>query len=545
MNEEASIYNLNSNKEIIIQEVVKRVLEEKIISENEKHQIVENIINDVIYHESVRLSKTPVYKSRDNLKERRYWKRINKKINESDYKVKEKILVDLIYKYVNDIAGNFNPKVYKFCTNIAPVLLTFFFKNFSIDRIFKRLTTSVKLDDIIIISGETKKLLELSKKGTIILVPTHSSNMDSIVMGWAIFKIGLPPFVYGAGKNLFTNPLLSFFMSNLGAYKVDRRIQNTLYKDVLKMYSTVILEHGYHSLFFPGGTRCRSNIIEKKLKLGLLGTGLKAYINNLRSGSKKPNIYIVPCTINYPLVLEAKTLIDDYLKETGKSRYIIIDDEFSKYSKILKFLDSLSRMDSSVFIHICSAMDPFGNMVEIDGKSYDKDGKEIDISKYVLTSNGYNHDFQRDSEYTKELGSNISKSYYKHNIILSTSMLSFVLFNMLCKKYPDMDLYRILKLNINNQIKLKKEDVMKNLEILHKEINNLAVKHQLCVGNIVGDKSIEAIYKKAMENYSFDPKNKIAFEDNDNIILNDLELIFYYHNRVTGYELEKYIQYTS
>ena len=536
-----AIYTLNSKREAIIKEVADRVLKETILDKIEDKRLLDNLIADVVYHESVRFSKRPDYKSRDNLKERIYWKNINKKINEGNYKIKEEILFGLINRYARDVIGSFNPKVYKFVIDVAPVLLTFFFKNFS-GRLLKRLTTQVKLDDIIITLGETQKLLELSKKGTIILVPTHSSNMDSIVIGWALAKIGLPPVTYGAGKNLFANLLFSFFMGNLGAYKVDRRIKNKLYKDVLKMYSTVILEHGFHSLFFPGGTRCRSNIIEKKLKLGLLGTGLTAYINNLKSNAEKPNIYIIPCILNYPLVLEAKTLIDDYLKETGKSRYIIIDDEFSKYSKILRFIENLARMDSSVFINFAQPMDPFGNRVEIDGKSYDKYGREIDISKYVLTEWGYDHNFQRDAEYTKELGKNISESYYKHNIILSTSLVSFVLFNMLRKQYPDLDLYRLLKLNINKQIRFKKDTVMKNIAILHKEINDLANQNQLYAGNIVGDKNIDAIYAKAMENYAFDPKNKVAFEDNGDIILNDLELIFYYHNRVVGYDLANCIQ---
>ena len=73
--------------------------------------------------------------------------------------------------------------------------------------------------------------------------------------GFGLMRAGLPPTTYGAGKNLFTNPFISFFMRNLGAYRVDRRLRFELYKDVLKEYSTVLLEHGYHSLFFPGGTR--------------------------------------------------------------------------------------------------------------------------------------------------------------------------------------------------------------------------------------------------------------------------------------------------
>ena len=124
-----------------------------------------------------------------------------------------------------------------------------------------------------------------AERGTIVVTPTHSSNMDSPAMGFGMLRAGLPPVTYGAGKNLFSNPFISFFMRNLGAYRVDRRLKFELYKDVLKEYSTVLLEHGYHSLFFPGGTRCRSNIIEKHLKLGLLGTTVTAYKNSVREGA--------------------------------------------------------------------------------------------------------------------------------------------------------------------------------------------------------------------------------------------------------------------
>src|SRR5690606_24005049 len=119
--------------------------------------------------------------------------------------------------------------------------------------------------------------------------------------------------------------------------------------DVLKIYSTVILERNYHSLFFPGGTRSRSGAVESKLKLGLLGTGIKAYINNLKKNAEKPNIYVVPCTINYHLVLEAETLIDDYLEETGKARYIIERDESSSFAKVFNFIFQSARMDTSLY----------------------------------------------------------------------------------------------------------------------------------------------------------------------------------------------------
>ena len=40
----------------------------------------------------------------------------------------------------------------------------------------------------------------LREKGTLIVVPTHVSNMDSIAVGYALWKMGMPPFLYGAGQ---------------------------------------------------------------------------------------------------------------------------------------------------------------------------------------------------------------------------------------------------------------------------------------------------------------------------------------------------------
>src|SRR5581483_1775955 len=174
----------------------------------------------------------------------------------------------------------------------------------------------------VLVQGPAKHIGKLARLGTLVFVPTHLSNMDSIVFGFALERAGLPPATYGAGKNLFTNPLLSFFMHNLGAYRVDRRIKHELYKEVLKTYSCVLLERGYHSLFFPGGTRSRSGAVEERLKLGLMGTGVEAYVRSLRRGHEQ-RVFFVPATINYLLTLEAATLIDDYLAELGKNRYII------------------------------------------------------------------------------------------------------------------------------------------------------------------------------------------------------------------------------
>src|SRR5207249_4036340 len=118
---------------------------------------------------------------------------------------------------------------------------------------------------------------------------------------------------------------------------------------VLKTYSCVLLERGYHTLFFPGGTRSRSGGVERKLKLGLAGTGIEAFARSAERGRLQP-VFFVPATINYLLTLEAETLVDDFLQEEGKSRYIIDDDESTRLGRIAAFMQKLLKMDASCVI---------------------------------------------------------------------------------------------------------------------------------------------------------------------------------------------------
>ena len=66
-------------------------------------------------------------------------------------------------------------------------------------------------------------LQHAERSGTVVLVPTHASNLDSLVLDYAIYRLGLPPFAYGAGLNLFSNPVLGFFLRHLGTFTVVAR----------------------------------------------------------------------------------------------------------------------------------------------------------------------------------------------------------------------------------------------------------------------------------------------------------------------------------
>ena len=246
----------------------------------------------------------------------------------------------IVTRYAEEIAGNFKQSSYR----LARGIITFGFARLLNAARIKgpRALWSGQLDlqDKIHVTGEIEQLRSLAKIGTVVMVPTHFSNLDSALIGWAIQYLGLPAFIYGAGLNLFNIGIFAYFMNSLGAYKVDRRKKNLLYLEALKTYSTEAIKYGCHSLFFPGGTRSRSGRIEETLKMGLLSTAIEAQRSNFQNESNglATRIFIVPVVLNYHFVLEAPGLIHQFLEQQGQERYYVENDEFSNSYKILKFL---------------------------------------------------------------------------------------------------------------------------------------------------------------------------------------------------------------
>ena len=256
-----------ADRERVINDLVSRVSHEIVARAGHR---LDEAVADSVYHELRRLR----HPGGD---EWAFWTEVRDELHLASERTLSEIVRSIVRCYGDAICGTFDDRVYEMVTRTGEPLLGMLLNAVSPKRLLAEFPQRLlSLDKSIVIQGPVQKLHRLRQRGTLILVPPHVSNMDSIAVGWAMWKMGLPPFLYGAGLNLFDNPMLGFFMRNLGAYTVDRRKQDPLYKRVLKEYATLTLENGYDNIFFPGGTRSRSGALEKKLKLGLLGTGVSA-----------------------------------------------------------------------------------------------------------------------------------------------------------------------------------------------------------------------------------------------------------------------------
>ena len=451
-------------------------------------------------------------------------------------------MVDTVVRhFAEEIGGHFDPAVYRFATHAIPFLFDWLLNYASVRKLMPwKLKESV--ESRLSVVGEIEWLRKLSTKGTILLVPTHQSNIDSILIGYIIYLIGMPPFAYGAGLNLFSNPILSYFMGNLGAYTVDRKKNNAIYKSVLKNYSTVILREGVHSIFFPGGGRSRSGALETKLKLGLLGTALDAQIEGIKAGKPNPNVYIVPMVTSYHFVLEASSLIEDYLMEAGKARFIITDDESWQAAKILKFFFKLFSSASGLSVRIGRPLDVFGNFVDEEGRSIGPNGTAIDPRRWLTTRGVVRAEPQRDQVYTRQLGERLVDRFHHENTVLTSHLVAFAFFEQLRRKYPDLDLYRFLRLSLE-QRSLPIAELLESATRFHTELRTLADRGELFLSKELQTSDTRAWVKDGMEQLGLFHEAKVLAESEGAVWTEDMNLLYYYRNRLAGYGISLYARH--
>ncbi len=516
---DAPIFGFNQAKGSIVKEVTARVAD----------AVADPILmlNEAAYLEMRRLA----HKGGPEYAEWRSLASSLGRCSEADARAK---LRDLCERYAWDVAGNFNPSVYKFATRaMAPILGTILSPRAALKNI-PQLASLRALDGRIVIQGPVDTIAALGQIGTLIFTPTHLSNLDSVVFGFALERAGLPPATYGAGKNLFTNPVLSFFMHNLGAYRVDRRLKHALYKDVLKTYSCVLIERGYHSLFFPGGTRSRSGAVERRLKLGLAGTGIEAFGRTAESG-KPQRVFFVPATINYMLTLEAETLIDDFLQEEGKARYIIEDDESTRVSRVASFAQKLLGLDESCVIRFSEPLDCFGNEVDERGDSFDAHGRKVDASSYLFGDDGKPHrDAARDVQYTRELGEAIVRAFAKDTVVMTTHVVAAAAFDHLRRTVGKGDLFAIL--GHRDSVRISRAELLEKIDALMTKIYELEANAKIVLAPQLRGRK-EQILESALRAFAGYHTNPVIGSGATDLVLEDTRLLFYYQNRLAAHGL--------
>jgi glycerol-3-phosphate O-acyltransferase len=234
--------------------------------------------------------------------------------------------------------------------------------------------------------------------------------------------------------------------------------------------------------------------------------------------------------------LEAASLIEDYLAEEGRHRYIITDDESWQYRKLLSFFWKLFSSQSGITVRLGRALDVFGNFVDDEGRSIGPNGTTIDPAKWLTTMGELRGEPQRDYQYTRELGEKIVERFHCENIALSSHLVAFTLFEALRKCHSELDLYHFLRL-APAQRTIPLGDFFVHAESCHRKLLEAADRGLLFLSDELRSSDTRAWVADGVRNLGLLHDAAVVTVRDGAIWTEDMNLLYYYRNRLTGYGL--------
>ncbi len=147
------------------------------------------------------------------------------------------------------------------------------------------------------------------KSSSVILVPSHKSHIDYLVLSYVFYHYGLMTPHIAAGVNLSFWPLGPIFR-RAGAFFIRRSFRGEgLYPVVFQEYLIRLMEERYPIEFFIEGTRSRTGKLIKP-KYGMLDMMIRAY-----AAGRLESVKFVPISVGYEKIIEERSYRRELLGE--------------------------------------------------------------------------------------------------------------------------------------------------------------------------------------------------------------------------------------
>ncbi len=140
---------------------------------------------------------------------------------------------------------------------------------------------------------ELRGVYALAQRHPVVFLPSHRSNLDHLVLQYALHENGHPPNHTAAGINMNFFPV-GLLVRRSGAFFIRRSFRdNTVYKFVLRSYIDYLIEKRFSLEWYIEGGRSRSG------KLLPPRFGMLAYVVDAFRRGKSEDVFLVPVSIAY------------------------------------------------------------------------------------------------------------------------------------------------------------------------------------------------------------------------------------------------------
>ena len=183
-----------------------------------------------------------------------------------------------------------------------------------LERILSKLWN--KLYDGIVLH-HFERLEKLSREHQLVLVPSHQSHIDYLVLSYALFGKGLAPPHIAAGINL-NIPIVGPWFRRCGAFFLRRTFKgNFLYAAVFEAYMGYLGRRGTTVEYFVEGGRSRTGR-RLKAKPGLLAMSVRSYVRN-----PKRSVAFIPINFSYEKLIEGQTYVNELSGKPKKTESVL------------------------------------------------------------------------------------------------------------------------------------------------------------------------------------------------------------------------------
>jgi glycerol-3-phosphate O-acyltransferase len=167
----------------------------------------------------------------------------------------------------------------------------------TVGGLFKRLFASIEVHRL-------SEIAEDAKRHPIVLVPSHRSYFDFLILSWLFYQNYMVPPHIAARENMAFGPF-GFMFRRMGAFFLRRSFDDPLYKEVFRAYVAYLVRGGFTQEFFIEGGRSRTGKVLTP-RLGMLSWDVDAFLE-----SRRRDLLFVPIAISYERLVEESGMIEE------------------------------------------------------------------------------------------------------------------------------------------------------------------------------------------------------------------------------------------
>jgi len=240
--------------------------------------------------------------------------------------------------------------------------------NVAVTAIFRRMFAGVQVTGL-------EKVTEYARSHPIVLVPSHRSYFDFIILSWLFYHRRMVPPHIGARENMAFGPF-GFIFRRAGAFFLRRSFDDPFYKAVFRGYLGYLVSEGFTQEFFIEGGRSRTGKMLAP-RFGMVAWNVEAFLH----GSRR-DLFFVPIAITYERLVEEGAMIEE--QEGGEKA----EESMLNLVRARKFL---SRRFGTVFVNFgepVSLGDLLGDRREQAARFEDSE-EAAEIVRQVVTDLGF------------------------------------------------------------------------------------------------------------------------------------------------------------